>query len=164
MLFEKMNLKMKIHGKDSLKEKYRNTYSNVSGDAGMDLFVPNTITVPAKTIGFKIDHEVSCETTIMDNHHAGCEMPVSFYLYPRSSMGGKTPLRMSNSVGIIDSGYRGRLIGMVDNISDDDFVVEEGTRLFQICSPTLNNPIVLHIVQELSETERGEGGIGSTGS
>ena len=92
------------------------------------------------------------------------DKPVSFYLYPRSSMGGKTPLRMSNSVGIIDSGYRGPLIWMVDNLSDEDYVVEQGSRLFQICPPTLNNPIVLNIVQELSETERGEGGIGSTGS
>lgn len=156
MLFEKVNLKMKVHENDTLRETYGNTYSNISGDAGIDLFVPRTIIIPAKSLGFKIDHEVSCETTIMGK-------PVSFYLYPRSSMGGKTPLRMSNSVGIIDSGYRGHLIGMVDNLSEEDYVVDEGSRLFQICSPTLNNPIELNIVQELSETERGEGGIGSTG-
>ena len=156
MLFEKMNLKMKIHGNDELQETYKNTFSNVSGDAGIDLFVPRTLTIPARTLGFKIDHEVSCEVTIMGK-------PTSFYLYPRSSMGGKTPLRMSNSVGIIDSGYRGNLIGMVDNLSEEDYLVEGGTRLFQVCSPTLNNPIELNIVQELSETERGEGGIGSTG-
>ena len=155
-MFEEMVLKMKVY-KDVLQETYKNAYSNVVGDAGIDLFVPETITIPAKTFGFKIDHLISCEATVMDN-------PVSFYLYPRSSMGGKTPLRMSNSVGIIDSGYRGHMIGMVDNISDEDFIVEEGMRLFQICPPTLNNPIKLNIVQELSETERGEGGIGSTGS
>ena len=79
-------------------------------------------------------------------------------------MGGKTPLRMSNSVGIIDSGYRGNLIGLVDNLSNEDYVVKSGTRLFQICSPTLNNPIKLEIVQELSETERNDSGIGSTGA
>tara|TARA_B110000967_G_scaffold195330_1_gene224725 strand:- start:922 stop:1161 length:240 start_codon:yes stop_codon:yes gene_type:complete len=79
-------------------------------------------------------------------------------------MGGRTPLRMSNSVGIIDSGYRGHLIGMVDNLSDEDYIVEKGTRLFQVCSPSLNNPIKLSIVQELSDTQRGDGGIGSTGS
>tara|TARA_B100001750_G_C15432941_1_gene559284 strand:+ start:153 stop:626 length:474 start_codon:yes stop_codon:yes gene_type:complete len=157
MLFEKMNLRMKVHGNnDTLQETYKNTFSNVSGDAGIDLFVPRTLTIPAKSLGFKIDHEVSCEVTIMGKS-------ASFYLYPRSSIG-KTPLRMSNSVGIIDSGYRGHLIGMVDNLSDEDYVIEEGTRLFQICSPTLNNPIELNIVQELSETERGEGGIGSTGA
>ena len=44
--------------------------------------------------------------------------PTAYYLYPRSSMGSKTPLRLSNSVGIIDAGYRGNIIGVVDNISD----------------------------------------------
>ena len=155
-MFDIMILNMKVD-KDELKEKYITTYTNVSGDAGIDLFVPETITIPAKHLSFKIDHLISCEATILNN-------PVSYYLYPRSSMGGRTPLRMSNSVGIIDSGYRGRIIGMVDNISDEDFVVEKGTRLFQICPPTLNNPINLNIVQELTETERGEGGIGSTGN
>tara|TARA_Y100001935_G_C17089432_1_gene400406 strand:+ start:193 stop:660 length:468 start_codon:yes stop_codon:yes gene_type:complete len=154
-MFDEMLLKMKVD-KDELRGTYENTYSNISGDAGIDLFVPETITIPGKSLSYKINHLISCEATVMDK-------PVSFYLYPRSSMGGKTPLRMSNSVGIIDSGYRGHIIGMVDNISDNDFVVEGGTRLFQICPPTLNNPIKLNIVQELTETERGEGGIGSTG-
>ena len=154
-MFDEMLLKMKVD-KDGLRDTYESTYSNISGDAGIDLFVPETITIPGKSISYKINHLISCEATVMDK-------PVSFYLYPRSSMGGKTPLRMSNSVGIIDSGYRGHIIGMVDNISDKDYVVDAGTRLFQICPPTLNNPIKLNIVQELTETERGEGGIGSTG-
>ncbi len=157
MVFENMSLKMKVHGNVELAELYKNTFSNVSGDAGMDLYVPETVTIPAKSLAFKIDHLISCEVTINND-------PVSYYLYPRSSMGGKTPLRMSNSVGIIDSGYRGHLIGMVDNLSEEDYVVEQGSRLFQVCSPTLNNPIDLSIVQELSETQRGEGGIGSTGA
>ena len=157
MIFEEMNVKMKVHGNDRLQEMYKTTFSNVSGDAGIDLFIPDNITIPAKSISFKIDHIISWEASIMNN-------PVSFYLYPRSSMGGKTPLRMSNSVGIIDSGYRGNLIGLVDNLSNEDYVVKAGTRLFQICSPTLNNPIKLEIVQELSETERNDSGIGSTGA
>ena len=157
MVFENMSLKMKVHGNAGLAELYKNAFSNVSGDAGMDLYVPETVTIPAKSLAFKIDHLISCEVTINND-------PASYYLYPRSSMGGKTPLRMSNSVGIIDSGYRGHLIGMVDNLSEEDYVVEQGSRLFQVCSPTLNNPIDLSIVQELSETQRGEGGIGSTGA
>ena len=154
-MFENMLLKMKVHGSDGLRDKYTSTFSNVSGDAGMDLFVPETIIIPGKSRGFKIDHLVSCEASITGR-------PVSYYLYPRSSIG-KSPLRMSNSIGIIDSGYRGHLIGMVDNLSDEVYIVEEGTRLFQVCSPTLNNAIQLNIVQELSETLRGSGGIGSTG-
>ena len=40
---------------------------------------------------------------------------------------------MANSVGIIDAGYRGNIIGCFDNITDEAYVIEEGTRLLQIC-------------------------------
>lgn len=92
-----------------------------------------------------------------------------FYLYPRSSIA-KTPLRLSNSVGIIDSGYRGNLGAFVDNIhrskdGDDLWTVEKHTRLFQICGPNLE-PIEVEIVDnenDLGKTSRGSGGFGSTG-
>ena len=151
---EGMILNMKLHD-NGLNEFYSNRASNVSGDAGVDLYVPETITIPANSLGFKIDHLVSCEASSNGNS-------VSWYMYPRSSMGSRTPLRMSNSVGIIDSGYRGNIIGIVDNRSNEDYVVEKRTRLFQACSPTLSS-IKLMIVQELSETVRGGGGLGSTG-
>ena len=153
IMFVPMELKMKAD------ENVKGFYServNITGDAGLDLYVPETITIPAKAIGFKINHNVCCEATIESRH-------VSYYMYPRSSMGAKTPLRIGNSVGIFDSGYRGPVMGIVDNISDSDFVVEKGTRLFQICPPLLNNPINLTLVDELSDSERGEGGLGSTG-
>ena len=54
-MFDIMILNMKVDN-DELKEKYTTTYTNVSGDAGIDLFVPETITIPAKQLGFKIDH------------------------------------------------------------------------------------------------------------
>ena len=151
---ENMNLNMKLHD-NGLNEFYSNRVSNISGDAGVDLYVPETITIPGKSLGFKVDHLVSCEASLNGN-------PISWYMYPRSSMGARTPLRISNSVGIIDSGYRGNIIGIVDNLSNEDYVVEKGTRLFQACSPILS-PIKLKLVKELSETIRGDGGLGSTG-
>ena len=54
-------------------------------------------------------------------------------------------------------------MAIVDNISEEDFVIEPNTRLFQLCSPTLS-PITFEIVNSLSETSRGTGGLGSTGS
>ena len=72
-----------------------------------------------------------------------------------------SPLRMSNSVGIIDAGYRGNLMASVDNISDEPFLIEKGTRLFQICGPTLSR-VTFELTDTLSETSRGEGGFGST--
>ena len=70
---------------------------------------------------------------------------------------------MANSVGIIDAGYRGTIMAAVDNISDEDYTIKVGQRLFQICGRYLE-PIYLTLVEELSESERGNGGFGSTGS
>ena len=78
-------------------------------------------------------------------------------------MGAKTPLRLANSVGIIDAGYRGNIMGIVDNISQEDFRIEAGSRMFQLCSPVLG-PISFQMSQDLSDTSRGEGGFGSTGN
>ena len=103
--------------------------------------------------------------------------PCGFYLYPRSSIS-KTRMRLANSVGIIDAGYRGDLIAAVDTIglfgSTDIWHVWKETlspikkydRYFQVCAPDLS-PFMVHIVdteQELSPpTARGQGGFGSTG-
>ena len=80
-------------------------------------------------------------------------------------MGSKTKFRLANSVGIIDSGYRGFLGAVLDNISNEPQNTETN-RLLQICSPTLQ-PFLVSIVnneKELGSTERGCGGFGSTGS
>jgi dUTP pyrophosphatase len=91
---------------------------------------------------------------------------VGYYLYPRSSTGTKTPLRLANSVGIIDSGYRGNIISVFDNWKNSTYVVEKYNRLVQICPPDLSYPMSVTMVENddtLGRTERGEGGFGSTG-
>jgi dUTP pyrophosphatase len=87
------------------------------------------------------------------------ETPSAFYLYPRSSIS-KTELRLANSVGIIDRGYRGNLCAMFD--VKNPFVATKGQRFVQICEPSLE-PFKVLIVDELDSTKRGEGGFGSTG-
>jgi dUTP pyrophosphatase len=83
-----------------------------------------------------------------------------FYMYPRSSLS-KTRLRLANSVGIIDSGYRGHLIGAFDAL--DDYSVQAGDRLVQVCAPGLV-PIMVTVLDDLGDvTARGSGGFGSTG-
>ena len=78
----------------------------------------------------------------------------------------KTPLMLANQTGIIDSGYRGNIIGAFRNISGSSqpFVVEKYTRLLQICSPDLR-PIIIQLVDVdfFETTLRNEGGFGSTG-
>jgi len=123
-----------------------------SRDSGYDLFMPTDIVVPKRALGFMIDLGVRCEY----NRSSG------YYLYPRSSMS-KTPLRLANSVGIIDNGYRGTLKVAVDNHSDEPVRLKKGDRLFQLCNPPYAAfKVVFGTVNR--GTERGEGGFGSTNS
>ncbi len=133
--------------------KYYETYSEhhtIKTDSGLDLLIAESITVKAKTT-HKIPLSVACQPNVVSG----------YYLYPRSSII-KTPLRLANSVGIIDYTYRGEIMAVVDNISDKDYVIEANTKLFQLCSPDLK-PLSFKLVDELTETVRGSGGFGSTG-
>ena len=139
-----------------LKSLYTNHQHYNPGDSGLDIFCPEDIIIgPGETM--KIDLQIQCEA-LHDNIENN---NVSYYLYPRSSII-KTPLRLANSVGIIDAGYRGNIIACVDNIKNYEFKIEKGSRLFQICGPTLE-PIEIRVVNELSNSQRGSGGFGSTG-
>lgn len=104
------------------------------------------------------------------------EPPEGYYLeiVPRSSIGLKTPLRQPNSVGIIDADYRGEVkamyevpVGLRDfsigvQISVREFVIQSGDRIAQMILRKMEEADLVQ-VDELSETERGEGGFGSTG-
>ena len=138
---------------DTLKTMYTNNQFYNPGDSGLDLFCPETVTIqPGET--YKINLQINCEA-LSDLGN------VSYYLYPRSSII-KTPLRMSNCVGIIDAGYRGDIIACVDNIKDYPYEIKQGDRLFQICAGDLS-PFEYELVDNLSNTRRGDGGFGSTG-
>ena len=140
------------------------------GDSGIDLYCLNSISVmPGEEV--RINFGISCEmlhthnikqsdkgltrksTEVKDNR--------SYLLIPRSSIS-KTPLIMSNSIGLIDAGYRGEIMASVRNVGKSQFIIEKGMRLFQIVAFDGSN-IKIEIVNLLSETERGAGGFGSTG-
>lgn len=170
--------KLNIYIEDlELKEKYKEQekknilsmtdYLSDEGvcyfDAGIDLYAPESKEVKGKKTE-KIDHKVKCSMNKVETD--GSERPVCYYLYPRSSTGAKTPLRLGNSVGIIDTGYRGNIIAIFDNITEKKYNVEKNDRLVQICAPNIEYPLKLNIVESLEElgiTERGEGGLGSSG-
>ena len=82
-------------------------------------------------------------------------------LVPRSSMS-KTPLRCANSVGIIDADYRGELSIAYENVSCSDYMIFRGDRIAQLIIVPVAMVDVVE-VDELTETERGAGGYGSTG-
>lgn len=126
------------------------TYLNAKAneDVGLDIPQPSSITVPKKSQAFKID------LGYKSNQNMG------YMLVPRSSIS-KTPLRLANSIGIIDKNYTGKVLVKVDNISNNDFVVEEGQCYFQIVSFDGNLP-TYELISELKKTRRGSGGFGST--
>jgi dUTP pyrophosphatase len=126
-------------------------------DIGIDLYVPEDITVEAFETKF-INLGIRAEFQGSDEKYYG------YQLYPRSSIS-KTKLRLANSVGIIDPNYRGYLIAAVDNISDKVQQIKKGDRLFQLVFVQLMKPSSIEIISEdqLSSTERGSGGFGSTG-
>ena len=85
----------------------------------------------------------------------------AFWLLPRSSIS-KTGLRLANSVGLIDAGYRGTIKAACDGID----AVEANTRLFQLAAPDLLPWDEVRVVSEIpgGVTLRGVGGFGSTGT
>lgn len=92
-------------------------------------------------------------------------IPIGYvvHIYPRSSIGAKTPLRLSNSVGVIDSGYRDEIKIIYTNTGIEPYTIEKGSRIAQMSidlSPIARFEVVEN-VKEIGE-DRG-GGIGSTG-
>ncbi len=80
----------------------------------------------------------------------------------RSGLASKFGITMANGVGVIDSDYRGELKVALHNSSDTDYTIHDGDRIAQLMVLPVVQP-TLQMVEELDETERGEGGFGSTG-
>ena len=83
-------------------------------------------------------------------------------LFSRSGMGIKRGISLSNSVGVIDSDYRGEIGVGLHNTSDADYTVNPGDRIAQLMITPVIRPTVT-LVDELPASERGAGGFGSTG-
>lgn len=81
---------------------------------------------------------------------------------PRSSVGVKTMLRPSISVGVIDAGYTGEVHQPYTNIGDEPITLQEGERIGQLVVVPIFD-YDLEFVDELEPTERGDGAFGSTG-
>lgn len=92
------------------------------------------------------------------------EVPAGYVMlvYSRSGHGFNKGVRLVNSVGVIDSDYRGELLIGLHNDSDAMFKVYKGDRIAQAMLMPVPS-VAITEVDELSTTERGAGGIGSTG-
>lgn len=192
-----MYLKIYVTGSEKLKQKYIESANNHNEklrkepefiDAGFDIFLPpndkktreiHGNLVPFYSTGWedvgpvnKVNFQIKCSAQMHTQHRI---YNTGYYVHPRSSLS-KTHLRLANSTGIIDAGYRGNLLGMFDvvnidetKLSDDreaEYFANEYDRLLQICAPDLI-PVVVEIVDSVDDlgklTSRGEGGFGSTG-
>lgn len=151
-------------------DKFIKNISNVCIDSGIDIFNPSEV-IAYKTASSRVGCGIKC--AMYFNNGDGNMKPSGYYMYPRSSTGSKTPLRLSNSVGIIDAGYRGELIGYFDNIDKNyDYKICRDQRILQICSPNITYPIFPCLVDDVKlldkhindyDNARGAGGFGSTG-
>ncbi len=156
---------MKVKIKKLSPEAIIPTYAK-QGDAGMDMVATKIINETLDSITYGTDIAI--------------EIPEGFVglVFPRSSIR-KTHLHLSNSVGVIDSGYRGELQATFNKLFGGEAMYDEmkvneashtnvndwykvGDRIAQIMIIPYP-PIEFMEVEELSNTERGDGGFGSTG-
>lgn len=140
-------LKIKLLHKNAQLPKF-----GTDGSAGMDFYLPRPETfIPNETRLVPLGIAV--------------EVPKGHMLIvaPRSSIGIKTPLRMTNSIGVIDSDYRGEINAVFENTSNEAYIAHEGDRLVQGILVEVPK-VLIQEVEELTETKRGVGGFGSTGA
>jgi dUTP pyrophosphatase len=123
------------------------------GDAGLDLYACETVTVWA-------GERASVRTGIaleIPPGHAGLVLP-------RSGLAARHGIALVNSPGLIDSGYRGEVrVLLLNTDGDAHFEVAAGDRIAQLLLVPFATADAVE-VQELATSERGEGGFGSTGS
>jgi len=120
-----------------------------SGDAGMDIFVNEEITLnPGESVGIKSG--------------LAFEVPEGFVglIWDKSGLSIKHNIKTLG--GVLDSGYRGELIVGVINLGKEPYTFEKGHKLTQLLIQPVEHAKIEE-VEELSESERGEGGLGSTG-
>ncbi|QPK78300.1 dUTP diphosphatase [Corynebacterium lizhenjunii] len=124
-----------------------------SGAAGVDLAVPEAVTVPARGTAV-VDLGLAVE---VPDGHVGL-------LLPRSSLGFLYGITLANTVGVIDSDYRGPLLVKLQNNTMSPVEFGTGYRIVQLMIVPIVAADTWQQVDELPPTMRGAGGIGSTGT
>ena len=102
--------------------------------------------------------------TVLVRTGIAMEIPVGFagFIYARSGIATKRGLAPANKVGVVDSDYRGEIMVALHNHSSISQVIEPGERIAQfVIAPFYKADF--NVVDELSDTIRGDGGFGSTG-
>ena len=144
----KINLKIKKISNLAKKPSYA-----TEGAAGMDLYAANENPIVLKPmdralipLGFTMELPSGYEAQIR----------------PRSGMAIKHGITLSNCVGTIDEDYRGEVCVGIINVSDKSYEIKTGDRIAQMIIAPVTKAQIIE-VDELVQTQRGEGGFGSTG-
>jgi dUTP pyrophosphatase len=144
-----LNINIKL-----LNEKAKVPTKGSAAAAGYDLYAATSYDIelpPHETV--KIGTGIAIE--IPDGYFGG--------IFARSGLATKKGLRPANSVGVIDSDYRGEVIVALHNDSNLTQYIDAGERIAQLIIIPYEN-VTFEEVNDLSDTERGDGGFGSTGT
>lgn len=141
---------MKINLKVFTDKPFRMPTQATSGSAGWDVYSLEDIALPPGQM--KI---IPCGF--------GLEIPTNYYvsIVPRSSFGKKL-IWLPNSPATIDSDYRGEIHVMLMNLGQDQFYIKAHDRIAQLILHQYNH-MEFNVVDQFTQTNRGEGGFGSTG-
>ncbi len=119
------------------------------GDAGMDLYANEDIVVdPENIVAVPIGIKM--------------ELPKGYVAFVWDKSGLALNSGLKTMGGVIDSGFRGEVKVIIKNLSKKDIVIKKGQKVAQMIIQKYEVPEI-EVVKELSKTERGEGGFGSTG-
>lgn len=135
---------------DESKEVYGDTLVKTKDSAGMDLRITSAVTLNASLPPSMVSTGIKVE---IPEGHVGI-------VVPRSSMG-KRGVYLANTVGVIDSDYRGEVFLLLGTKKPGTVTLDKWERVAQlIVIPCLNS---FAVTETISDTERGTGGFGSTG-
>lgn len=128
-------------------------------DSGFDIPMVSQLIEPNSNGVATLSFQIKAAAILQDK-------PIPFLILPRSSIS-NSPFRLTNSIGLIDMGYRGELKAKVDVKQYEPFTVLGSQRFFQMCRPDFMPWNAVHLVEEselpAAPDNRGSGGFGSTG-
>lgn len=128
------------------------TYAH-EGDQGADVYSPEHNTIPPNARGYLL--------------HTGIKLSIphgwAVSIRPRSGLSKNSPLRISNSPATIDQQYRGEVCVLFDNLSDEPYEIKSGERIAQFILEKNYQASWRQVDSVDNNTDRGEGGFGSSG-
>ena len=121
-------------------------------DAGFDLYSPIGVNI---SVGATVTIPTKLAISLPENTVG--------LIYPRSSLGTRHGIVLANTVGVIDSGYRGEIMLALTNHGDRPYTIHSGDRIAQMIVTPYYAPDVIEVA-DLEASDRGTGGFGSTGT